>query len=288
MSVKKRGLGKGLSALIQDKEKVETLVSDIKEANETIEAINIEHILPKKDQPRKIFDEGALKDLTESIKSNGVIQPIIVRKIDEQGYEIIAGERRWRAAKKANLNTIPAIIRNIDEETASKISLIENVQRENLNPIEEAQAYKRLMNEYNLKQDELAKAVGKSRSYISNYVRLLKLDERVVELLYEGKLSSGHGKALLGIKDLEEQYKAAERIIFQGSNVRDTESDVKMRKKKVKKKKWKESYVIEVEDRLMSSLGTKVRLNPGKKTGKIEIEYYGNDDLERLIDLLTK
>lgn len=288
MTAKKRGLGKGLSALIQDKEKVETLVNESKlDIGEVIEEISLDEITPKKDQPRKIFNKDALKDLTDSIRVNGVIQPIIVRRID-LGYEIIAGERRWRAAREASLVKIPAIVRDIDEETASKISLIENIQRENLNPIEEAQAYKRLMAEYKLKQEELAKAVGKSRSYISNNIRLLNLDNRVVELLYEGKLTSGHGKALLGIKNPEEQFKAAERILKQGSNVRETEQSVKINKKKVKKTKTKESYVIDVEERLMGSLGTKVRLNPGKKSGKIEIEYYGNDDLERLIDLLTR
>lgn len=288
MTGKKRGLGKGLSALIQDKEKVDLLVKDTTlNHKEMIESIKLEDIIPKSDQPRKIFNKDALNDLTESIKVNGVIQPIIIRKI-ENGYEIIAGERRWRAAKEANLIEIPAIVRDIDEETASKISLIENVQRENLNPIEEAQAYKRLMKEYSLKQDELAKAVGKSRSYISNNIRLLNLDKRVVELIYEGKLTSGHGKALLGIKDLEEQFKAADRIIKQGSNVREVEQTVKVSKKKPKKIKSKESYILEVEEMLMGSLGTKVKLNPGKRSGKIEIEYYGNDDLDRLIDLLTK
>lgn len=288
MTGKKRGLGKGLSALIQDKEKVDLLVKDnTLNHKEMIESIKLEDIIPKSDQPRKIFNKDALNDLTESIKVNGVIQPIIIRKI-ENGYEIIAGERRWRAAKEANLIEIPAIVRDIDEETASKISLIENVQRENLNPIEEAQAYKRLMKEYSLKQDELAKAVGKSRSYISNNIRLLNLDKRVVELIYEGKLTSGHGKALLGIKDLEEQFKVADRIIKQGSNVREVEQTVKVSKKKPKKIKSKESYILEVEEKLMGSLGTKVKLNPGKRSGKIEIEYYGNDDLDRLIDLLTK
>lgn len=288
MTGKKRGLGKGLSALIQDKEKVDLLIKDnTLNHKEMIESIKLEDIIPKSDQPRKIFNKDALNDLTESIKVNGVIQPIIIRKI-ENGYEIIAGERRWRAAKEANLIEIPAIVRDIDEETASKISLIENVQRENLNPIEEAQAYKRLMKEYSLKQEELAKAVGKSRSYISNNIRLLNLDKRVVELIYEGKLTSGHGKALLGIKDLEEQFKAADRIIKQGSNVREVEQTVKVSKKKPKKIKSKESYILEVEEKLMGSLGTKVKLNPGKRSGKIEIEYYGNDDLDRLIDLLTK
>lgn len=282
---KKRGLGKGLSALIQDKEKVDTLIGDSSNRDEAVLSIPLNNIIPKPDQPRKIFQEDALKDLAQSITENGVIQPIIVRKL-ENGYEIIAGERRWRAAREAGLDEIPCIIREIDDITADRISLIENVQRENLNPIEEAQAYKRIMKEYSLKQDELAKAVGKSRSYISNNMRLLNLDERVVQYIYEGKISGGHGKALLGIKDKDEQLKAAEKIIHFGLNVRDTESNVK-KKKKIRTKKRKENYIVDLEDQLMSALGTKVTLNMGRKSGKIEIEYYNDEDLERLIDLIT-
>ncbi|MCR3955958.1 MAG: ParB/RepB/Spo0J family partition protein [Gudongella sp.] len=285
MTSKKRGLGKGLSALIQDKEKVDTLIGDSSNRDEAVLSIPLNNIIPKPDQPRKIFQEDALKDLAQSITENGVIQPIIVRKL-ENGYEIIAGERRWRAAREAGLDEIPCIIREIDDITADRISLIENVQRENLNPIEEAQAYKRIMKEYSLKQDELAKAVGKSRSYISNNMRLLNLDERVVQYIYEGKISGGHGKALLGIKDKDEQLKAAEKIIHFGLNVRDTESNVK-KKKKIRTKKRKENYIVDLEDQLMSALGTKVTLNMGRKSGKIEIEYYNDEDLERLIDLIT-
>ncbi len=282
---KKRGLGKGLSALIQDKEKVDTLIGDSSNRDEAVVSIPLNNITPKPDQPRKIFQEDALGDLAQSIKENGVIQPIIVRKLGN-GHEIIAGERRWRAAREAGLDEIPCIIREIDDITADRISLIENVQRENLNPIEEAQAYKRIMKEYSLKQDELAKAVGKSRSYISNNMRLLNLDERVVQYIYEGKISGGHGKALLGIKNKDEQLKAAERIIQFGLNVRDTENNVK-KKKKIRTKKKKENYIVDLEDQLMSALGTKVTLNMGRKSGKIEIEYYNDEDLERLIDLIT-
>lgn len=289
MSTKKRGgLGKGLSALIQDKAVVDNLLK-VEEPQEKIEFIDINLIFPKKDQPRQYFDDKSLEELASSIETNGVIQPIIVRKKDE-AYEIVAGERRWRASKSINLKEIPAIVREIDEESAAKISLIENIQRENLNPIEEAHAYRRVMKDYELKQDELGKAVGKSRTYISNSIRLLNLDERVVELLYEGKLTSGHGKALLGILDKEDQYKAAMRIIDLGLNVRETETEVKKTKAKPKKiiLKPKQPYLQEIEDNLMSSLGTKVYLSPGRKKGKIEIEYYGDEDLERLIELLTK
>lgn len=288
MNAKKRGLGKGLSALIQDKEKAEELISDVKlNPSEAVEEVEVARIVPKSDQPRKIFDEDALNDLKASIKENGVIQPIILRRKDDR-YEIIAGERRWRAAKAAGLERIPSIIREIDEETAAKISLIENVQRENLNPIEEAEAYKRLMSEYSLKQEELAKAVGKSRSYISNSIRLLNLDERIIGYIYEGKLTGGHGKALLAIKNREEQLKAADRIIQTGMNVRETEEKVKISKKKSKRsKKAKELFMVELEEKLMGVLGTKVTLNHGRKSGKIEIEYYNDDDLERLIDLIV-
>ncbi|WP_128426928.1 ParB/RepB/Spo0J family partition protein [Gudongella oleilytica] len=288
MNAKKRGLGKGLSALIQDKEKAEELISDVKlNPSEAVEEIEISRIIPKSDQPRKIFDEDALNDLKASIKENGVIQPIILRRKDDR-YEIIAGERRWRAAKAAGLERIPSIVREIDEETAAKISLIENVQRENLNPIEEAEAYKRLMNEYSLKQEELAKAVGKSRSYISNSIRLLNLDERIIGYIYEGKLTGGHGKALLAIKNHEDQLEAANRIIELGMNVREAEEKAKVSKKRSKRnKKAKELFMIELEEKLMGALGTKVTLNHGRKSGRIEIEYYDDDDLERLIDLIV-
>ncbi|HCO18331.1 MAG TPA: chromosome partitioning protein ParB [Tissierellales bacterium] len=288
MNAKKRGLGKGLSALIQDKEKAEELISDVKlNPSEAVEEIEISRIIPKSDQPRKIFDEDALNDLKASIKENGVIQPIILRRKDDR-YEIIAGERRWRAAKAAGLERIPSIVREIDEETAAKISLIENVQRENLNPIEEAEAYKRLMSEYSLKQEELAKAVGKSRSYISNSIRLLNLDERIIGYIYEGKLTGGHGKALLAIKNHEDQLEAANRIIELGMNVREAEEKAKVSKRRSKRnKKAKELFMIELEEKLMGALGTKVTLNHGRKSGRIEIEYYDDDDLERLIDLIV-
>ncbi|WFA08307.1 ParB/RepB/Spo0J family partition protein [Tissierella sp. Yu-01] len=289
-STKKRGLGKGLSALIADKAAVDTLLSN-ENPDVIIEKLNIDLITPKEDQPRQYFDDNALKELAESIKENGVIQPIIVRKVDES-YQIVAGERRWRASKSAGLKEIPAIIRSFDEEEAAKISLIENVQRENLNPIEEAIAYKKLMDDYSLTHEELGQAVGKSRAYVSNSMRLLNLDEKVVEYIKDGKLTSGHGKVLLGIKDSDEQLDTAERIINLNLNVRDTEAEVKKTKKKskikTKRKSNKDPYLIDLEDNLMRSLGTKVNLLIGNKKGKIEIEYYGEDDLERLIDLLTR
>lgn len=290
MSTKKRGLGKGLSALISDKVTVENFLNE-EQPNEKIEILNVDLIDPRHDQPRKYFDEDALKELAASISIHGVIQPIIVRRNNER-YEIVAGERRYRASKYLNLKEIPAVVRTIDEENAAKISLIENVQREDLNPIEEALAYKKIMEDYELKQDELGEAVGKSRAYISNSIRLLNLEKKVVDYLYEGKLTPGHGKALLALEK-DKQLEAAEKIINLGLNVRDTEEEVKKNKQKNKKNKNKgntkiDSYLKDLEDNLMRSLGTKVSLQVGKNKGKIEIEYYGEEDLERLIDLLTK
>lgn len=289
MAVKKRGLGKGLSALISDKVDIDTILKDEK-TNEQVQIIDLSLINAKKDQPRQYFDDEALKELAASISIHGVIQPIILRKLDDN-YEIVAGERRYRATKSLGLKEIPAIVRTIDEENAAKLSLIENIQRENLNPIEEAAAYKKLMKDYGLKQDQLGEAVGKSRSYISNSIRLLNLNKKVLEYIYEGKLTSGHGKVLLAIDDEEKQLAAAEKIINLGLNVRDTEEEVKKEKSKPKKKirvKTKQNYIVDLEESLMSSLGTKVSLQIGKKKGKIEIEYYGDEDLERLIDLLTR
>lgn len=282
-TAKKRGLGKGLSALISDKEAVDTLLNEDTN-NEKIEIIDIDLIIPKADQPRKFFDEKPLKELAESIRENGIIQPIIVRK-NEGKYEIVAGERRWRAAKSIDLMEVPAIVRRLSEEEVAKISIIENVQREDLNPIEEAIAYKNLMEDYSLTQDEMGKAVGKSRTYISNSIRLLNLDEKIIEYLKDGKLTSGHGKVLLGIKNKDEQLDAANRIINFGMNVRETEEEVRKLKPKSKLNK-KDPYIVDLEESLMSSLGTKVNLISGNKKGKIEIEYYGDDDLERLIDML--
>jgi ParB family chromosome partitioning protein len=290
VTTKKRGLGKGLSALIADKATVDTLLSN-EQPDDKVENLAIDLIVPKEDQPRQYFDDEALEELAESIKINGVIQPIIVRKIEDK-YQIVAGERRWRASKRIGLTVIPAIVRNFNEEEAAKISLIENIQRENLNPIEEAIAYKRLMEDYNLTQEELGQAVGKSRAYVSNSMRLLNLDNKIIEYIKEGKLTSGHGKVLLGIKDKEEQLRTAEKIINLNLNVRDTEDEVKKTKKKskIKKKKIdnKDPYLRDLEENLMRSLGTKVNLLIGDKKGKIEIEYYGEEDLERLVDLLTR
>lgn len=284
---KRTGLGKGLSALIQDKESVENLINDLAGNDTKVLEIDIDKIKPKGDQPRKKFDKESLESLAKSIEENGVLQPLLVTKKDEY-YEIVAGERRYRASKIANLNKIPCIVKEFDEITASKIALIENIQREDLNPIEEAYGYKKIIDEYNLTQDELAKAIGKSRSYVANILRLLNLDKRVVEFIKNGDLTTGHGKVLLGIKDKDAQYKKALNIIKTNSSVRKTEELLDKKKRKSSKNRNKDVYIREIEERLITNLGTKVTINKTKSKGKIEIEFYNEDDLDRLVDLIVK
>lgn len=284
---KRTGLGKGLSALIQDKESVENLINDLAGNDTKVLEIDIDKIKPKEDQPRKKFDKESLESLAKSIEENGVLQPLLVTKKDEY-YEIVAGERRYRASKIANLNKIPCIVKEFDEITASKIALIENIQREDLNPIEEAYGYKKIIDEYNLTQDELAKAIGKSRSYVANILRLLNLDKRVVEFIKNGDLTTGHGKVLLGIKDKDAQYKKALNIIKTNSSVRKTEELLDKKKRKSSKNRNKDVYIREIEERLITNLGTKVTINKTKAKGTIEIEFYNEDDLDRLVDLIVK
>lgn len=285
MSVKKRGLGKGLSALISD----EIIMEDNNKTKESVINIDIDLIVPNENQPRQEFDEVALSELTDSIKIHGLIQPILVRKIKDK-YEIIAGERRWRASQAAGLKVVPCLLKDVTEEVAAKFALIENIQREDLNPIEEAIAYKRLMQDYSLTQEEVASQVGKSRPYIANTVRLLNLDEGIINYISKGELTSGHGKVLLGIKDKKQQLMTAEQIIKNNLNVRETENITNEKAnitKKTKKKNLKDTNIIDLEESLMKILGTKVNLIQGSKKGKIEIEYYGYEDLERIIDVLT-
>lgn len=283
MSVKKRGLGKGLSALISDE-----LINDNNiQSKDSIINIDINLIIPNKAQPRQSFEQEALEDLTNSIKIYGLLQPILVRKVGKE-YEIVAGERRWRACKIAGLKEVPALIKELNQEESAKIALIENIQREDLNPIEEAVAYKRLMEDFKLTQEEVSSQVGKSRSYIANSIRLLNLDENITNFVAQGKLTTGHGKALLGIKDKNEQLKTAEKIINEKLNVRQTEeitSSKRLTETNIQEN-FKDSHIISLEEELMRSLGTKVNLVPGVKKGKIEIEYYGDEDLDRIIDVL--
>lgn len=289
MAAPKRGLGKGLSALIGDKPMVDKLLSEtILTGDNTIENLPLNKIVAREDQPRKQFTDESLKELSKSIEIHGVIQPIIVRKVDDN-YEIVAGERRYRASILAGLKEIACIVRDINVENASKLALIENIQREDLNPIEEALAYRHLVEEFNLRQEDISSSLGKSRTYITNTMRLLNLDERIIQAIHDGRLTSGHGKVLLGIKDPVEQVKLAEKIIHFNLNVRDTETEVKQKKKAITSKESllrREPYIVDLEENLMRALGTKVNLNIGDKKGKIEIEYYGDEDLERIYDLL--
>ncbi len=292
-NAKKRGLGKGLSALMGEKPNIETILSQDRERNQKlIKEVALDDIITKEDQPRKDFDDQSLTELAKSIEINGVIQPIILRAVGDK-YQIVAGERRYRASGIARLKVIPAIITDVDDEKAAKLALIENIQREDLNPIEEAMAYKQLMGEFDLKQEELANGIGKSRTYITNIIRLLNLDEKVINHLYNGNLTTGHGKVLLGIKDKKEQVEIAERIIDAGLNVRETETEVKKSKNDRKtssktKSKRKDPYLKDVEEEFMRVLGTKVKLVKGSNINKIEIDFYTEEDLERIYEIITK
>lgn len=288
MTNKKRGLGRGLAALINDE-----IDLDNESENEVIKSIDVKLIVPNKYQPRKEFKDENIKELSHSIEVNGLIQPIIVRKIGKK-YELIAGERRLRASKMAGLKEIPSIIKDIDEKNSAKFALIENIQRENLNVIEEAKAYKDLIEKYNLTQEQLSSELGKSRSHISNTIRLLNLDQEILDYIIDGRLSQGHAKVLLSVKDKELQKDINKEIIERQLSVRETESLISKIPTKPKEsidisnKRSKPSNIIAVEENLMNSLGTKVKLKGGNKKGKIEIEYYSLDDLERIIEILTR
>ncbi len=278
---KKTGLGKGLDALFKD-----TIKEDEKHVEgESILKVKITEVEPNREQPRKHFDEEAIEELAESIKTYGLIQPIIVTKKDNY-YEIIAGERRWRACKKAGLKEVSVIVREDDEKRNKAISLIENIQREDLNAVEKAVGIKALMEEYDLTQQQVSEVLGKSRSAIANTVRILNLDERVLELAKEGKLTEGHCRALLAIEDGEKQYETAIKLIEQGANVREAEEKASSKKKTKKKNVKYEAIYRDIEDSFQNFFGTKVKLQAGQKKGKIVIEYKSNDDLERLLDII--
>ena len=273
MAAKKTGLGKGLDALFGAPIE-EEVVNESENIVKTLKIIDIE---PNVEQARKVFDDEALEELAESIKNYGVIQPIIVSK-KENHYEIIAGERRWRASKKAGLTEIPAIIRDDDRRRNQEISLIENIQREDLNPIEKAKGIKILMEEYSLTQQKVADILGKSRSAIANTVRILNLDERVINFALEGKLSEGHCKALLAIDDNQKQYDMAVYMIETGASVREAEKKMQTRKKMKKKNKDFEPIYRDIENSFMQFFGTKVKLDAGTKKGKIVIQYSSNEE----------
>ncbi|MBR3512564.1 MAG: ParB/RepB/Spo0J family partition protein [Clostridia bacterium] len=283
MAAKKTGLGKGLDALFSSSP-IEETPSVGEEGAVTF--LKVTEVEPNKAQARKSFDEESLDELASSIKQYGVIQPIVVAKKSNY-YEIIAGERRWRASKRAGLDEIPAIIREDDEQKNKEISLIENIQREDLNPIEKARGIKVLMDEYDLTQQKVADILGKSRSAIANTVRILNLDSRVIDLALEGKISEGHCKSLMSITDPEQQYEMAKYIVENGDSVRDIEKKVKVRKKVSKKKISKyEPIYRDIENTFQSFFGTKVKLDAGEKKGKIIINYSSNDDLERILGLI--
>ncbi|QZY55064.1 ParB/RepB/Spo0J family partition protein [Crassaminicella profunda] len=286
MAKKRSGLGKGLSALIPERN---TDIEEKKLPKGNIDKININKIKPNRNQPRKNFNQDKLETLAESIKNHGVLQPIVVRTIEE-GYEIIAGERRWKACRYAGLKEIPCIIKEIDEKERMEIALIENLQREDLNPIEEALAYKTLMEAYELTQEQISSSIGKSRSYIANIVRLLNLTEEVKDMVMKNLLSNGHARVLLRIEDPKLQKQIGEKIFENNLSVRETESLVAKiidnKEEKQKKERVKDHTLIFIEDTLKTRLGTKVSIVKGKKKGKIEIEYYSDDELERLVELL--
>lgn len=318
MAIKKSGLGKGLDSLIPkqtpakeqkaaesennqeikktendlNKKSVDLAMNTVQKNDQNINQevkIKLTQIEPNREQPRKKFDEDSLIELADSIRQFGVIQPLIVQKKDDF-YEIIAGERRWRAAKMAGLKEVPVIIRTFTDQQAVEISLIENIQRENLNPIEEAHAYKRLLTEFALKQDEVAERVSKSRTAVTNSMRLLKLDERVQQMVIDEMLSTGHARALLAISDHELQYKYAQKVFDEKLSVRDVERLVKsITEKKEEKPKAKEdnSFIYQdIENKMKSALGTKVSIEHKKDNkGKIVIDYYSNEELERLLYL---
>ena len=288
-----RGLGKGLDALIPS---TGAEPKKVKEKEVKIEKpdsiVDINKVEPNREQPRKNFDEDALLELSESIKQFGLLQPILVQD-RKTYYEIIAGERRWRASKLAGLKEVPVIIRNYTEQEIVEISLIENIQREDLNPIEEAQAYKRLLTEFNLKQDEIAERVSKSRTAVTNSMRLLKLCDEVQQMIINDMISTGHARAIISIENAEEQYALAQKIFDEKMSVRDVEKYIKNLNKPVKEKKKinKSLEVIyqEKEEVLKQALSTKVSVNgKGDGTGKIEIEFFSHDDFDRLMEILTR
>ena len=273
----KKGLGKGLGALIAS---AETEEAGIKE-------LRINEVEPNLEQPRKHFNDEKLTQLAESIKQHGIVQPLIVKKIDDT-YKIVAGERRWRAARLAGLTSVPVIIRELSSKQVMEIALIENLQREDLNPIEEAEAYEKLMNEFGMTQEEISRTVGRSRPAIANSIRLLTLQDKLRTLVINGDISSGHARTLLSLEDKDLQLKAVEEIIKRGLNVRETEALVKRlltKKEKKKTAKLSEEYQA-IEDKFRNFFGTKVKLMSGKKNGRILIEYYSMEELDRIVSTI--
>ncbi len=298
MAAKKNGLGKGLDSLISDKVKTtpskSSTVEVTDEKAEKINFLKISSVEPDREQPRKFFDQDAILELADSIKQNGILQPLLVTKADGY-YKIISGERRWRAAREAGLKEVPARIMNdLSEEEIVRIQLIENIQREDLNPIEEAIAYKNLIDRFKMTQDKLAETVSKSRTAITNSMRLLKLNEKVQQMIIDEKLTTGHARALLGIADAERQYLVAQRIFDERLSVRETEKLIKklQSEKEIKpdhNEEQKQLNIIyhDLEEKLKTAMGTKVSIHQkSKDAGRIEIEYYTLDELDRLMGML--
>ncbi|MBU5308679.1 ParB/RepB/Spo0J family partition protein [Clostridioides mangenotii] len=279
-------LGRGLSALIPE------INEEINQKD--IVNIDIDKIYPNSSQPRKVFDQDKIEILSESIKNHGVLQPIVLKPDNDNKYMIIAGERRYRASKLAKKKDIPAVVKDIPMKSVMEIALIENLQRENLNSIEEAVAYKGLIDNYNVTQEEISEAVGKSRPHITNTLRLLNLCEEVRDMIDVGKITAGHGKALLKITDKEVQIKLAQRIVDEELSVREIEAIAKKicEGKEVeapqKSKEEKDMFIVDVEDKLMNVFGTKVNISRGKRKGKIEIEYYNDEDLNNIISMIIE
>ena len=288
MAVKRTGLGTGLDSMIPPKATQRAVKEDKNTVSKTGETIlKINEVEPNKKQPRKFFNEEALQELSDSIKQHGIVQPLVVAKKDDY-FEIIAGERRWRAAKLAGLKEVPVVIKDYSPQEIMEVALIENIQREDLNPVEEAKAYQNLIKEYNLKQEEVAERVSKSRSAITNSLRLLKLSDDVLTLLMEEEISSGHARALLGLEDSEKQLEIAEKIAKDHLSVREVEKLVKninQPAKKTKKKELSNDFLYQdMEEKMKLKTGTKVRINrKSENKGKIEIEYYSQDDLEKIL-----
>lgn len=290
----KRGLGKGLDSLIPSNvmETTKSPAPSKKKNEEGAVVVKLSMVEPNREQPRKNFDEDSLQELADSIRQFGLLQPILVQD-KKSYYEIIAGERRWRAAKLAGLKEVPVIIRNLTDQEVVEISLIENIQREDLNPIEEAQAYKRLLEEFHLKQDEVAERVSKSRTAVTNSMRLLKLCEPVQKMVVDGMISTGHARALLAIEDPEQQYLIAQKVFDEKLSVREVEKLVKNLNKPPKPARQENTTLNviyqDISERLKQSLGTKVSIQAKENgAGKIEIEFYNHEDLDRLLEQMTR
>ena len=291
MPKKRGGLGRGIEALIMETDGH----SDASSVDEkSVIELKISEIEPNSKQPRHTFDVEKLQSLSESIKQYGVIQPIIVQQNPNGFYRIVAGERRWRAAKMAGLTTVPALVKTLEELKSVEIALIENLQREDLNPIEEALGYKNLMDRFSLTQEQISTRVGKSRSAVANSLRLLSLDDEILELVKQKELSEGHARALLGLSDREKRLFVASKIVEEDLSVRQTEALVKKYNQEdaqqtpAKKPSQVDYILADMKEKLQASLKTKVKIVSGAKKGKIEIEYYGNDDLQRIAELIER